>query len=365
MSPRENLNSDLFLSVLPVFGMMFLLGVWGLLTICSSQSEAPQPLFFAGKQFFWLLFSVLAMFVCYRIPFEWYRKYFWVISIGFYAVLLMLPVCGVRINSMAGWFRIGNWQFQPSELAKGIFLFDLVWAVGRKRDEFRRLGGAILIGAAWIVPILLEPDMGTAMVYFCGLALVILLGGASWSWLLGCGAAMASAFLAFLVFHPYAWRRFAGFFQPGVDPLGGNWHLRQFEMTVARGEFFGTKLGNAIWSNSYLPLPYNDSALATMMETLGFFGTLPVAVFFLLLVWSLLRLARSWPPDSDRSRYIRCAAYLLAVQALIHAGVNVALIPATGLTLPFISYGGSSLVGSSILLGMALSAGSASHGAES
>ena len=173
--------------------------------------------------------------------------------------------------------------------------------------------------------------------------------------LIFCTGAAAAAAL-FVWSHPYAWRRITGLFQPELDPLGSGWHVRQFELAIARGQFFGEKLGHAVWSNAYLPLSYNDSAFATMAETLGFFGTLPVYLGFALLIASLVVLANRFDLEFDARLYILSAAALIGIQSLVHISVNLCLLPPTGLTLPLISYGGSSLIGCCLMLGIALSA---------
>ena len=131
--------------------------------------------------------------------------------------------------------------------------------------------------------------------------------------------------------------------------------MKQFELAAAGGGWTGTKLGGTMWSSSYLPLAYNDSALATLAETLGVLG---VTVYFLLLgavLFLLYRLGTSIR-SSAAKLFVFGTAVLLGWQSMLHIAVNAGLIPTTGLTLPFVSYGGSSLVGSALLVGMALSA---------
>ena len=168
--------------------------------------------------------------------------------------------------------------------------------------------------------------------------------------------AAAVAAVGFVLTHPYAMRRLTGFLDPESDPLGSGWHVRQFELAVARGQIFGSKLGNALWSNAYLPLPYNDSAFATLMETLGLAGGTVVVLLFVFLVAVPARAALVRPLPDDARLFAMGAVALLALQTLVHISVNLCLLPPTGLTLPLISYGGSSFAGCGLLLGMMLSA---------
>ena len=170
---------------------------------------------------------------------------------------------------------------------------------------------------------------------------------------------VAAAFVTaacFVATHPYAWRRIIGFCNPGADPEGSGWHVRQFALAAARGHWFGSKLGGAIWSNAYLPLPYNDSAFATLLETLGLVGAALLLALYCGLLASLVALSRRPKLRPEAELFILGAAVLTALQLLLHVGVNLGLLPTTGLTLPLVSYGGSSLLGCCMLFGMAISA---------
>lgn len=333
----------------------FLLGVWGLLTIASSQSASPASSLIA-RQFCALAAGMAVMFVAARIPFGFYRRQVWLLGLLFFLPLLILPLAGVRVNGMCGWFRIGAFSFQPTEPAKGIFLLCVVLMLTSLRSENLRFLGALAVAAIWLIPIFLQPDFGTSAIYLAGFAAACFLAGVRWRNLLIFGAGGAASAALFIWSHPYAWRRITGLFQPELDPFGSGWHIRQFEFAIARGRFFGEKLGHAVWSNAYLPLSYNDSAFATMAETLGFLGTLPVYFGFALLIASLVVLANRYDLESDARLYILSAAALLGIQSLVHISVNLCLLPPTGLTLPLISYGGSSLIGCCLMLGIALSA---------
>ncbi len=342
-------------------GTTFLLGLWGVLTIASSQSSAPEPLYLVGRQFGFLLAAMAVLLAAWRIPFDFYRRNWPVLAALCLLLLGLLPFLGVRINGMRGWFRLGEFQLQPSEPAKGIFLLALAVVLTRFRASRWRFGVAFLVASIWVAPILLQPDFGTGMIYLAAFAAIYFLAGGSWRTLgmLGGGSLLLAAL--FVWRNPYAWRRITGLFQPEADPLGSGWHIRQFELAIARGHYFGSKLGGAVWSNAYLPLSYNDSAFATMMETLGLFGTLPVLLFFGALAGSLCWLALRPGMREDARLCIGGAAVLIGIQSLVHISVNLCLLPPTGLTLPLVSYGGSSLVGTAFLVGLALSA-SREHG---
>ncbi len=337
--------------------LTLLLGLFGVLTILSSQSEAERPFFLAARQGTWLVIGCALLAVVKRIPFSFFRKHALAIGLFFYLPLLLLPVFGTRINGMRGWFRFGKFSYQPTEPAKAFFLLTLLPVLCSKLSPAKKFAAALGITALWLLSIGLQPDFGTAAIYFLLFLTVYYLSGGAWRYLLALGAAGAGAATVFIWSHPYALRRLHGFFSPELDPLGSGWHARQFEAAVARGRFFGSKLGQAIWSNAYLPLSYNDSAFATMTETIGLFGALVVLSLFVGMVWTLARMAARPQITPPARLFIMGTAVLIAVQSLVHISVNLSLLPPTGLTLPLISYGGSSLVGCFLLIAMALSAG--------
>ncbi len=340
-----------------ILGMVFLLVLWGLLTIVSAQSGENSPMWLAARQLLFVSVGAVSMALAAAIPFPVHVRACRVYALLAIVSLLLLPLYGVRINGMRGWFSFGTFLVQPSEIIKPVFLLFLAAkASERGGSSWTRTVSVTVFSAALIVPIWLQPDFGTAMVYALTLGTLLILQGASWRHVLWCAAAVTGAGLLFVMYNPYAMRRLVGFVWPDADPGGSGWHIRQFQLAIAHGHWFGTKLGQAYWSNAYLPLPYNDSAYATMSETLGLVGTFPVLAFFALLCHSLLHDAlREDLPQTSRF-YLAGAAFMLAIQAMIHISVNVGLLPPTGLTLPFISYGGSSMVGSCLMIGMAFSA---------
>lgn len=348
---------------MPLFGpetlallMTFLIGGWGLLTIVSSQSHASEPFLLAGKQLMFLILGLAVMWGASKVPFRFYCRNAWILMLAAFGLLLLLPLFGVRVNGMCGWFRLGGFHFQPTEPAKGIYLLTLVIAFSKLRSDNLRFWGGALLTLVWLLPILLQPDFGTAAIYLAVFASLYFLSGGSWRNLLLLAAGGVGTAALFVWRHPYAWRRITGLFNPDLDPLGSGWHIRQFELAIARGGWFGAKLGGAVWSNAYLPLAYNDSAYATMAETLGWCGVLPVWICFTVLIASLLLLAFRFGLAREARLYLLGAAALVGIQTLVHISVNLCLLPTTGLTLPLISYGGSSLFGCCLLLGIALSA---------
>ena len=356
MKPRNQsfLNAALGLSIL---------GLGGCLAIYSARSFGENPFFFAFRQLLWLGSGVVFFLVLARIPFRLYEKYaLWLAGLSFTALVLVL-VFGTTINGMKGWFSVGGvFLIQPSELAKAPYLLLLsVLASNEKtslRTRFLQLAGT---GGAFCVIILLQPDFGTASLYFAGLALVLFVSGLRLRFLALLPAAALPCAVLFLLNHEYAMGRIAGYLNPDAHLYGAGWHIKQFQYTLAHGGMFGSEWGGALWSNAYLPLSHSDSAFAAIVESGGSAGGLLILGGFLAMVWLFRAMALSCGNRTARI-LIFSAGALCAVQALLHIGVNTALLPPTGLPLPIFSYGGSSLFGTMAAFGMACSA--SSSGAE-
>ncbi|MBQ9503161.1 MAG: FtsW/RodA/SpoVE family cell cycle protein [Lentisphaeria bacterium] len=334
----------------------FLLGICGLLTISSGQSTADEPLRLVVRQFLFLAAGIGLLTLAAHIRFAVWRAVAPEVFFFFWITLMLLPIFGTRINGMCGWFRIGILSFQPSECGRPFFLLALVSVFCQVPAGAKRLAASAVLTALWLLPIWFQPDFGTVMIYALAFVIIYFIAGAPWKHLfLLAGTALISG-VCIAAAHPYVLRRFTGFLFPDRDPAGSGWHVRQFELAVSRGHWFGSKMGSAVWSNAYLPFSYNDSAGATLLETLGVAGAAVPALLFAVLLCSLYRIAVRRELAGQNRLFIAGTAVFLGLQVLVHMGVNLALLPPTGLVLPFISYGGSSMTGYCLMLGIALAA---------
>lgn len=330
---------------------MILLSFFGLLTIMSSQSETSAPYYLVFRQLFAFVTALVLMLVCGSVPFSFFRKNaLFLAGISLLAVLF-LPLFGTRINGMCGWFRYGTFSLQPTEIAKGFFLLGAVFILKYFQKEHWQYLAGLGYTLLWLGAILIQPDFGTSFIYLATFILLLFIAGISWKWILGSAVLAGGTAALFIHSHPYALNRLKAFLNPS-----SSWHLQQLELASARGGWFGSKLGQALWSNAYVPLPYNDSAYATLTETIGFAGALLVLLLFVLMLGALSITALRRDLTENAKLFVAGTAIIIGIQTLLHIGVNLSLLPPTGLTLPLISYGGSSLVGCGILLGIALSA---------
>lgn len=353
MTPKYHFNWAML-----IVGILFMLGLWGCLAIYNATMLSNAPFYFAGRQLLWLFIGMTALIVCAKIPFEFYCRNIKILAVISVILLLAVLPLGVKINGMRGWYSLGYFWLQPSELAKPIFLLTLCLFGQRFKPGWLRLGAMSALAGAWILPVTIQPDFGSVAVYGAGLMIVYWLGGGTMRPLIPLAALSVSAFIGVLVLKPYVLRRLQGFWDPWADPLNNGWHILQFRFAIARGGTTGMSWGKAYWSNCYLPLSHSDSVFAALAESLGAAGALPVILLFGLLVFAFAKLALQ-TPDATRQVFVLAFGAMVAVQALIHISVNLTILPPTGLTLPILSYGGSSLLATMIGAGMAISAATA------
>ncbi|MCP3966129.1 MAG: FtsW/RodA/SpoVE family cell cycle protein [Lentisphaerae bacterium] len=350
-------NSPAMQKVMIVQALIFVLGLWGCMAIYCSDVLGKSPLHYAGRQLLWLTIGMALMFVAQRIPFGFYRdNALWLGGIA-YLTLIAVLLFGTRINGMRGWFSISGVYIQPSEFAKPLFILVMCKIGCMRKKSFKTFLLLGLIAAAWLAPIMLQPDIGTAIVFLSGFIVVYwLLGGKAWHLLLVFLAAIPTGAIILWRCH-YIMDRFTGFLNPELDPMGNGWHVRQFQFALARGGMFGVKMDKAAWANSYLPLAHSDSVFATIAEVLGFAGTIPVILLIIGITFIVFKISIK-AGNRFRQVYIMGMLSVFAIQALIHISVNVALLPPTGLTLPLLSYGGSSMLSTFIGFGIIFSAAS-------
>lgn len=353
----KNASNGFFAPALFLWLTLFMMGLWGVLSIYNATVFSESPLRYAGLQLLWMLVGFVVLWGASAVSFELYERYCWIFGGFFYAALVCVLVFGGRINGMCGWYDLGFCLVQPSELAKPVFLFtlSLLFANEKKLKGVPLVLWLTLLTSLWAFPIALQPDFGTLFVYLMGFLIVFVISGERLLLLLPGGIASVIAAAVVLVRKPYVLDRVAAFINPAADPTGSGWHILQFEYTLARGGFSGRDWGGALWSNAYLPFSYSDSSFASLTESVGFIGAMPVIIGFCVLAYLCRRLS-SLPSERSRRVFIYSVGLLVACQALLHMSVNVGIFPPTGITLPMFSYGGSSLVSTMFGFGMALSA---------
>ena len=345
--------------LLPFAALLILIvaGLLGCLSIYSARAFSEAPLVFAMKQLVWLGGGIAVFLAAGLLPFSWYRRGAAGLFLFTLLSLLLVLFFGVEINGMHGWFRLTETLcVQPSEFGKVFFLLWLsVAASADSAASFRKT--LFLFGMSFLAILLLmmEPDFGGALVFFAAFLIVMAVSGANFRHLSAAVALLAVCGVIFIALNDYALLRILGY----LDPEGGYgvdaWHIKQFQYTMAHGGWSGSAWGSALWSSAFLPLPHTDSLFASMVESTGFIGGMIVICGFAAMGAGFT--AMSWKIRDDAGRgFVFGVGAMYLVQALIHISVNSVLLPPTGVTLPLLSYGGSSLLSVMLAFGMAFSA---------
>jgi len=254
-------------------------------------------------------------------------------------VLVLIPSLGTQIMGARRWLAIGGFGFQPAELIKLTFVLYLAALLSKKKQLWPFL---LLLGMILLL-IMLEPDLGTAVVVTAtGMVVYFASGGPIWQMgLISLTGLLAGVGLIFS--SSYRKERLLTFLNPTRDPLGASYHIRQILIALGSGGLFGVGLGQSRQKYEYLPATTTDSIFAVIAEEVGFIGGSLVILAFLVLIWRGMKIARE-APDEFSSLLATGITAWIGLQALVNLAAMVALVPLTGVPLPFISYGGSSLV---------------------
>lgn len=301
--------------------------------------------------------GLAAMFGVMHADYRWLRRpaVVYALLLGV-LVLLVAVLFAPTLNNSRRWFFVGGVSVQPSELAKLALVAFIAYQIERKKDQLSSYG--FLIPASFATAlmatlVLMGGDLGTAVLLCLPPFLMIVLAGISLRFLLiGSGMLLPVLGVSILLV-PYRLKRWLAFLDPESDPLGSGFQALQSLIAVGSGGPFGLGPGNSVQKLFFLPSPHADFIFAIIAEELGLVGALGVLALFAVLLWRGT-LAGYQAPD-DLGRYLAWGStLLLVVQALLHVSVALALAPTTGVPLPFISHGGSSLVTTLVACGMIL-----------
>lgn len=275
-------------------------------------------------------------------------------------ILVLIPGLGREVNGSMRWIGLGPASIQPSEIAKFLLVIHLAGYFRRHAwDLSRSLAG--MIGAfAWLLPpallLLMEPDLGAAMVIFGAAVGLALLAGARMLHLLLLAATATVGLVLLVLAQPYRLQRLEAFLDPWAEGVqfGSGYQLTQALIAFGRGEWFGVGLGEGLQKLFYLPEAHTDFIFAVIAEETGVLGALCLCAALLWLVLRGLAHGRAAEVRGDRFAAMLAygAALMLGVQMLVSLGVNTGVLPTKGLTLPLVSYGGNSLLVSSALVAL-------------
>jgi cell division protein FtsW len=313
-----------------------------------SEARYHSPYIDVARQAGWALAGVLFMCVLMHVDYEHYNSPRFIYpAISITTVLLVMVFFFRNSHATHRWIRFGGFfSFQPSELAKPVLILFLAWFLHTRLDEMRdwknTLLRAIVIPLIFILLIVKQPDLGTALVLAGVTAMILVLAGMEWKWL-AAGIAAALPPLAMLLFWvPWRRARMLAFMNPGTDPQGAGFHINQSLIAVGSGGLTGRGYMEGMQKLFYLPEAQTDFIFANIGEELGFIGAMIIVILFVVLAFRGLRVAfRSEDPFARILAFGITTAILL--QAFFNISVVLSLVPTKGIPLPLISSGGTSL----------------------
>ena len=320
-----------------------------------------QPFHFMFRHAIFLLLALGVSSVILQIPMKrWFQYSMYLLGLSFFLLVVVLAV-GKSVNGASRWIPLGLFNLQPAEVAKlSLFIFMAGYLV-RKQDEVRKtfFGGfakPIMVFGAFAVLLLGQPDLGTVVVMLVTLFGMLFIAGAKLSHFIALMVAGIAAVVGLIVIEPYRVRRVTSFWEPWNDPFGSGYQLTQSLMAFGRGDWMGQGLGNSIQKLEYLPEAHTDFVFAVLAEELGFVGvTLVLMLIFSLVLKAILIGKKAFEHDQVFSGYLAFGIGIwFAFQTLVNVGAASGIVPTKGLTLPLISYGGSSLIIMSVAVSMLL-----------
>lgn len=350
---RRQLNNSYYKFDFTLLFIVILLLVIGLLFVYSSsyawaEYKYDDAFFYVKRQLFFALLGVVGMFLFAYIPiYAWQKHVYYIFAFCLLlTIAVLIPGIGIVRGGAQSWIGIGAFSIQPSEFMK----LGLILLLAHLLTKHRRSIKTFTKGFLWPILlifiifglIMLQPDFGTGVVIVCTAVLLVFIAGARIIYFIYLAIIGAVGFTFLIISAPYRISRITSFLNPWDDPLGDGFQIIQSLYAVGPGKLFGVGFTNSIQKYFYLPEPQTDFIFAIICEEFGFVGGAFIIVLFLLLAYRGILIALNVPDLFSRFVAFGIIA-MITIQTFINISVVIGLIPVTGITLPFLSYGGSSL----------------------
>lgn len=345
-----------------VYVALILLVLIGLLLVFTSSSyyalyEQGDLYFFIRKQAMWAVIGLGFMEFFARVDYHFLRKFTWPLAGGTLCLLVLVLVIGKEINGAKRWIDVGGLSIQPSEIAKYAVVFILAHIIVKMGKEIKTIKKGIVfplaIGATFAVLVLAEKNLSITAVIAMVTYFMIMVGGANIRVLLGLIPVGLAGGLALIVTSEYRLERLTTFLNPWADQSDSGYQLVHSLMAIGSGGVTGQGLGNSMQKALYMPEPHNDFIFAILAEEFGLLGCIFVIGLFVFLIISAIKVAMN-----AKDIYGRLLAtgitLVIAIQAIINIAVVTGSMPVTGVPLPFISTGGTSLLINLVAMGVLL-----------
>ena len=338
---------------LSIFLLVCGLSIFGCIMVYSASSyianyRYSNPYFYLTKQIVGAVLGIIAMFVCTFVNYQKLKKLKWwvVIISAILLALVFIPGIGVENYGAKRWLNLGLFTIQPSEFAKfALVLFSAAYLSDNyeKIGKFKTLLPVLGVGLGFCLLVILEPNMSITMCIGFIMLFMLFVGGTKMKHFVWLGIPAACAVPALIIVEPYRVQRFMAFLNPWASPQAEGFQLIQSLYSLGSGGLFGVGLGNSRQKYMFLPFSESDFIFSIIGEELGLFGAILTLIVFAVLIYLLISVARN-AKDRFGALLVLGVASVIAIQVILNVCVVSGLIPPTGLPLPFISAGSTSLI---------------------
>lgn len=338
---------------LSIFLLVCGLAIFGCIMVYSASSyianyRYSNPYFYLTKQIVGAVLGIIAMFVCTFVNYQKLKKLKWwvVIISAILLALVFIPGIGVENYGAKRWLNLGLFTIQPSEFAKfALVLFSAAYLSDNydKIGKFKTLLPVLGVGLGFCLLVILEPNMSITMCIGFIMLFMLFVGGTKMKHFVWLGIPAACAVPALIIVEPYRVQRFMAFLNPWASPQAEGFQLIQSLYSLGSGGLFGVGLGNSRQKYMFLPFSESDFIFSIIGEELGLFGAILTLIVFAVLIYLLISVARN-AKDRFGALLVLGVASVIAIQVILNVCVVSGLIPPTGLPLPFISAGSTSLI---------------------
>ena len=356
---------------LMLLGGVMLLALTGLVMVMSAslqigETRLGSPFYFFNRHLIYLLLALaagIATYVLAPIALLDRLRILALAGAGVVLLLVLLPGIGREVNGSQRWIAFPGFNIQASELAKLGYLIWLAGYINLQREALIQRWQAFLIplGVLGVLSflLLLEPDFGAAVVLGIATFGMLFMAGVPMLRFLSIALAVVAAAALIALLQPYRVARLMNFLDPWADQFGGGYQLTQSLIAFGRGHVDGVGLGNSVQKLFYLPEAHTDFVFAVTAEEFGLIGSVTIIALFMLVCWRIFQLAFRLLEKEQlfSGQLVLGIGLVFASQAFVNMGVNMGLLPTKGLTLPLVSYGGSSLLVTAVMIGLVLRIG--------
>ncbi len=361
---EEKKRSISFDFILPA--AVFLLSGFGLLIIYSATkfsmpNNVTDPAFYLKKQGFWLIGAVVLFVLLQFINYRVLARFWWFLLIIVAAILAAVLLFGYEVNGSKSWIDLGISSVQPSEFAKILMVVVTASLLSKWPREkvnhvgFKKVSASLLAAVLIIVMVLLEPDYGTAFIFFLTYMGILFISGANFLYFFVIMSATVGGFFAAIktgIIKQYQLDRILVFMKPDIQQQSIGYNLFQSKLAIGSGGFWGKGLFLGKQTNlSYVPEHHTDFIFSVIGEEMGFLGAIAVILIFAIIIWRCFYIAAN-SKNSFGTLIASGIGFIILSQTVINIGMTIGIMPVIGIPLPFLSYGGSNLL--AIFIGVAL-----------